>query len=167
MAANYYTNPWRRLLNPGKFLKSIFNKILAIFTYNSFISPLNVIIHRIRGVKIGKSVAIGRCVIIDDYRPDLVEIEDGVALTTGSMILTHKRNVEEFDVEKAYYDYPFLLGKVHIKKNAQIGIRSIIMPGVTIGKASIVAAGSVVTKSVPDYCIVAGVPAKIIKQYKL
>ena len=44
-----------------------------------------------------------------------------------------------------------------------IGVRSIILPGVKIGDSSIVGAGSVVTKNVPDHCIVAGNPAKVIR----
>lgn len=54
---------------------------------------------------------------------------------------------------------------VIIDDNVWIGESACILPGVSIGKGSIVGALSVVTKSVPDYCIVAGVPAKIIKVY--
>lgn len=50
-----------------------------------------------------------------------------------------------------------------IGNNCIIGIRSIILPGVTIGSHVVVGAGSVVTKDIPDHCIVAGNPAKIIK----
>ncbi|GIO99682.1 hypothetical protein J14TS5_47680 [Paenibacillus lautus] len=50
-----------------------------------------------------------------------------------------------------------------IKQGAWIGIAATIMPGVTIGKHSIVSAGAVVTKDVPDHTIVGGVPAKLIK----
>ena len=53
-----------------------------------------------------------------------------------------------------------------IKKNAWIGMRSIILKGVSIGEGSIVAAGSVVTKDVPDYTLVAGNPAVIKKKLK-
>ena len=165
MEKNLYTNPYRRLLNPFKLVKTIFSKTLAVIAYNSFLSPLNVVIHRIRGAKIGKHVGIGRCVVIDDYRPDLVTIEDNVFVTAGTMILTHKRDLSEYSADKAYYDYPFKFGEVIIKKNAQIGIGSIIMPGVTVGVSAIVGAGSVVTKDVPDYTCVAGVPAKTIKTF--
>ena len=48
-----------------------------------------------------------------------------------------------------------------------IGTCSIVLPGVKIGKGSVVGAGSVVTKDVPDYCVVAGNPARIIKQRKV
>ena len=53
---------------------------------------------------------------------------------------------------------------IFIKKNAWIGMRSIILKGVTVGEGSIVAAGSVVTKDVPDYTLVAGNPAVIKKK---
>ncbi len=52
-----------------------------------------------------------------------------------------------------------------INDECWIGANAVIVAGVTIGKHSVVAAGSVVTHSVPPYCIVAGNPAKIIKKY--
>lgn len=57
-------------------------------------------------------------------------------------------------------------GSVIIEDNVWIGEKSSIMPGVHIGKGVIVAANSVVTKDIPPYCIVAGVPAKIIKEFR-
>lgn len=51
-----------------------------------------------------------------------------------------------------------------IEDNVWIGERATILKGVTIGRGSIVACDSVVTKSVPPYCIVAGNPAKVVKQ---
>lgn len=57
-----------------------------------------------------------------------------------------------------------LIGKpIVIKNNAWIGAGATILPGITVGENSIVAAGSIVTKDVPDNCIVAGNPAKQIK----
>ena len=52
---------------------------------------------------------------------------------------------------------------VLIKEGAFIGINSVIMPGVTIGKHAVIGANSVVTKDVPPFAVVGGVPAKIIK----
>nr|WP_255325834.1 MULTISPECIES: DapH/DapD/GlmU-related protein [Veillonella] len=57
----------------------------------------------------------------------------------------------------------YVYGKVTIGKNAWIGMNVTICPGVTIGDYAVVGAGAVVTKDVPDYAVVAGVPAKIIK----
>ncbi|GAM66226.1 acetyltransferase sypM [Vibrio sp. JCM 19236] len=54
-------------------------------------------------------------------------------------------------------------GEIHLKKDAWLGSNVIVKSGVTIGKGAIVAAGSVVTKDIPDYVIAAGNPAKVIK----
>ena len=57
----------------------------------------------------------------------------------------------------------YTYGKVTIKKNAWLGMNVTICPGVTVGEYAVVAAGAVVTKDVPDYAVVGGVPAKVIK----
>lgn len=57
--------------------------------------------------------------------------------------------------------------KVTIKDNVWIGNHCMILPGVCIGKNSVVAAGSVITRDVPDNVLVAGVPAKIIKELSI
>jgi acetyltransferase-like isoleucine patch superfamily enzyme len=56
-------------------------------------------------------------------------------------------------------------GGIKIRKGAYIGARAIILPGVTIGRNAVVGAGAVVTKDVPDSCVVAGVPAKITRRF--
>ena len=53
---------------------------------------------------------------------------------------------------------------VVIGDDVWIGANAVILPGVTIGRHVVVAAGAVVTKDVPDYCVVAGVPAKVVKK---
>ena len=53
---------------------------------------------------------------------------------------------------------------IHIKRNAWIGARVNILPGVTVGENAIVGTGSVVTHDVPDNCVVVGVPAKLVKE---
>ena len=58
------------------------------------------------------------------------------------------------------------VAKVTIGNDVWIGMRSIIMPGVKIGNGAVIGAGAIVTKNVPDYAIVGGVPAKIIKYRK-
>jgi acetyltransferase-like isoleucine patch superfamily enzyme len=55
-------------------------------------------------------------------------------------------------------------GEVVLKKNCKIGSHSVVMPGVTIGKNSIVGAMSFVSSDIPDNCIAHGVPAKIIRK---
>ena len=55
-------------------------------------------------------------------------------------------------------------GKVVLKKNCKIGSHSVIMPGVTIGKNSVVGAFSFVNKDIPDNVVAFGIPAKVVKQ---
>jgi acetyltransferase-like isoleucine patch superfamily enzyme len=56
------------------------------------------------------------------------------------------------------------LKRIVLKRNCWIGANSVILPGVTVGVNSVVAAGSVVTKDVPADTVVAGVPARVIKK---
>ena len=59
-------------------------------------------------------------------------------------------------------DFSTIGGKSEIGEYAWICSRSILLPGIRIGKGAVVASGAVVTKDVPDFAIVGGVPAKII-----
>lgn len=67
------------------------------------------------------------------------------------------------DIERAVLDQGLMTSPVKICEGAFIGINSTILPGVTIGRHAVVGAGSVVTKDVPDYTTVAGVPARVIE----
>ena len=80
------------------------------------------------------------------------------------VILTHTHNIDRTDIPMC--DQGSRVGKVTIGNDVWIGMRSIIMPGVKIGNGAVIGAGAVVTKDVPDYAIVGGVPAKIIKYRK-
>jgi acetyltransferase-like isoleucine patch superfamily enzyme len=151
---------------PGEVIKGIFNRILHIIAYVTFPYQVTVFLHRLRGVKIGKKSHIARLVSIDDRNPELIEIGNGVAITTGVMILSHQRDLSSYKLGMYAMHCPFTEGKVVIKDGAHIGIGAIIMPGVTIGEGAIIGAGSVVTKDIPDYCVAVGIPAKVIKSFK-
>ena len=90
--------------------------------------------------------------------PYLITLGNNVAVTASVSIYTHgggraaRRQIPNFDT----------FGKVVIEDWAYIGSHSLIMPGVTIGEGALVAAGSVVTKSVPAGVVVGGNPAKYI-----
>ncbi len=105
-------------------------------------------------VKFGKGVFINHSAILSASCG--IEFEDGVSVAPGVRIATINH---DFNNRHTIYTY----GKVLIKKNAWIGMNATICPGVTIGKNSVVAAGAVVTKDVPDNVVVGGVPAKVIK----
>ncbi len=107
-------------------------------------------------------VHIGEDCFISTYNwgtePYLIEIKNHVQITHGVSLHTHggahcvRRVLPSFDT----------FGKIIIQDWAYIGAYSQIMPGVTIGEGSLVAAGSVVTKSVEPFTVVGGNPAKFI-----
>ena len=105
-------------------------------------------------VKFGKNVFINHSAILSASGG--IEFCDGVSVAPGVRIATINHDFNERHTKYTY-------GKVTIKKNAWIGMNVTICPGVTIGEYAVVAAGAVVTKDVPDYAVVGGVPAKIIK----
>jgi acetyltransferase-like isoleucine patch superfamily enzyme len=120
-------------------------------------SKMRVFFHKLRGVNIGENVEIGYYVLIDNLYPERVTIEDGATIAARSTVLAHD--------ESALYTGTGeeLIENTRICQNAFIGVHSVILHGVTIGRNSIVGAGSVVTTDVPDNSKVAGVPAKPLK----
>ena len=105
-------------------------------------------------VKFGKSVFINHSAILSASGG--IVFEDGVSVAPGVRIATINHDFNERHTKYTY-------GKVTIKKNSWIGMNVTICPGVTIGAYAVVAAGAVVTKDVPDYAVVGGCPAKVIK----
>lgn len=69
------------------------------------------------------------------------------------------------DEKSNYLSQPLETKPVTIGRNCWIGARVIILPGVTIGNFSIIGAGSVVTKDIPEYSIAVGNPAHVIKKW--
>lgn len=79
-----------------------------------------------------------------------------------SPLFYRKRNTFNIQVVEANSDF-VEYAPVHIGNDVWIGARVIIMDGVSVGDGAVIAAGAVVTKDVPPYAVVGGVPAKIIK----
>ena len=109
----------------------------------------------------GRFIRIGRNVFINHGCSFLdlggITIEDDVLIGPNVQLITENHPVKPS--ERKALDLKAIL----IKKNAWLGAGAIILPGVTVGENSVVAAGAVVTKDVPDNVVVAGIPAKIIK----
>ena len=108
--------------------------------------------YRLMGVKIGKKCWISRRARIDVRRGE-IEIGNKVAIASGAYILGH---IGFHDTKEGQ--------KTIIEDNVRIFVRSIIFPGVRIGKNSIVSAGAVVMKDVPPNVVVMGNPARVIQQ---
>lgn len=114
-------------------------------------------------LKIGNGTYIGRQVQINAWQE--VVIEENVLIADRVFISDADHNYDDMSKPIKLQGDSFK-GGVVIARGAWIGIGAVILPGVRVGKNSIVSANAVVTKSVPDFAIVGGVPAKIIKTQK-
>jgi len=89
-----------------------------------------------------------------------IEIGSHVGIGPGVKILTSSHTLDNID--SPILHNPVEFAPVRICDNSDIGVNAIILPGVTIGIGAQVGAGAVVTQSVEDYAVVAGVPAKVL-----
>ncbi len=110
------------------------------------------------GVSVGEGSIIGEQCFLDGRASIVI----GSHVDIASQVMIYN---SEHDINSA--DFHPIEEAVEIGDYVFIGPRAIILPGVKIGKGAIVAAGAVVTKSVPDFDIVGGVPAKKIGERKL
>lgn len=113
------------------------------------------------GIKIGDNVGIG----LRAYIRGPLELQGNIMMGPEVMILTRNHLFDRIDIfmnqQKGSTVKPVI-----IENDVWIGARVTILPGVRVGTGSIIAAGSVVTKDVPEYSIVGGNPAKLIRSRK-
>jgi acetyltransferase-like isoleucine patch superfamily enzyme len=109
---------------------------------------------------IGNEVTIGRFVCLTAISN--ITIEDGCLLSEHVYMSDHSH---QMDPDKGLIvEQPLISkGPVHVGANSFIGYRACILPGVVLGKHCIVGANSVVTRSFPDFSVIAGSPARFIR----
>jgi serine acetyltransferase len=100
-------------------------------------------LHRARGVNIGANVFIGYDTILETGFPQLITIEDNVTISIRVTIVAHFNGI----------------GGVTIERDAFLGPGVIVLPAVVVGRGAVVAAGSVVTRSIPELTLAQGNPA--------
>lgn len=116
-------------------------------------------------IEIGDRVVVrpASMLFADEYAS--IVVEDNVMLGAGIHCYVNNHRFDRVDlplIDQGYYHSEDVL----IKTGAWVGAGAIILPGVTIGENSVVGAGSVVTKSIPEHSVAAGCPARVIKSLK-
>lgn len=155
---------------PGNSTDSISNKIRLLFLKKlgarientsgvlakaEIINPKNLIVGRQSGIGYKSYISCADKVVIGDR----VLMGQEVMIYTNNHIWNSKK--------RTFYGQGMTTAPVTIGDDCWIGSRSIILAGVNIGRGVTIAAGSIVTKDIPDYVIIGGVPAKIIKEQKI
>lgn len=130
--------------------------IVRIF-FATILRKLRVFKYRLKGCDIHYSAIIEGSVLLDKLYPKGIHIGKNTLVAGGVTILSHDH------CKRVNNNQPFLID-TYIGSNCFIAVGAIILPGVKIGNEVIVGAGAVVTKDVPSNTIIAGNPAKIIRE---
>lgn len=109
-----------------------------------------------RNIKLGRNVFINSGCCFQDQGG--IELGDGCMI--GHQVVIATLNHDLMPERRA----SMMPAKVTLGRNVWVGAHATILPGVTIGDNSVVAAGAVVTKDVPANCVTAGVPARVVKR---
>lgn len=168
-----------------KALRYVFFSLWQCLFAVMFISPLRVWLLRLFGARIGKNTVIERIRLINLYRMGICGITigdncflgDGVTLDSAERITLENDVTLSFDVmvlthtNVGYKNHPVqehipsVAKPVMFKIGCFVGVRAVVLPGLTVGEGAAVAAGAVVTKDVPVKTLVGGVPAKVIRKF--
>lgn len=138
---------------PSRNLRRICYQLAGVSTSTTTTFYMGTRFFKPTGVKIGFDTMIGYNCFLDGRAP--LTIGNHVDIASEVLIYNDEHNIHDNEFGNSY-------GPVTIKDYVFIGPRAIILPGVTIGKGAVIAAGAVVTKDVPDMEIWGGVPAKKI-----
>ncbi len=142
---------WPRITNLGEIL--IGDKFL--FFSNTVTSEM--VAYPGGRLEIGSNVFINYGASLSAHQ--LVRIGDGCQIGSYACLMDNDYHRVE-DRSQPGESSPIVLGK-----NVWLGVRVIVLKGVTIGENAVIGAGSVVTKDIPDNCLAAGVPAKVIRTF--
>lgn len=141
-----------------------------------------VLVFHPQNIHIGCNVYIGHNSILHGYHKNEIFIKDdswigqgcflhgaggikvGRAVGLGPMVKILTSSHVENDLSKPLIFHQLEFGEVRIEDGCDIGMGSILLPGVKVGEGSIVGAGSVVTRDIPPYSVSAGNPARLLRK---
>jgi acetyltransferase-like isoleucine patch superfamily enzyme len=152
------------------FFKNLLRPILISIPkkYISRLGFINYYIYYINGPKerlilLGKYKEQDFANTIFNTRSGIITLEKNVLFSQNVMLLTGKHNFKSLDTEIRRYDVEQVNRDIYIGEGTWLASGCIILGNVKVGKHCVIMSGAVVTKDVPDYCMVGGIPAKIIK----
>ncbi|MCE1202081.1 MAG: acyltransferase [Bacteroidia bacterium] len=160
----WFLNPFKHKKKKGSLVRR--RTRMDVLPFNNFVLGFDSTIEDFATINNG----VGDVIIGDRTRIGLGCVVIG-PVTVGNDVM-FAQNIVVSGLNHGYQDLslppslqPVDTKPIHIGDEVWIGANSVITAGVNIGKHSVVAAGSVVTKPVPPYSVVAGNPAKVLKQY--
>ncbi|MFC4322437.1 acyltransferase [Litchfieldia salsa] len=125
--------------------------VIQLARYTPFLAMKNWLYRTFLNMKIGDQTSFGLMVMLDIMFPEKISIGRNSVIGYNTTILAHEYLIKEYR-----------LGEVLIGDEVMIGANTTILPGVRIGDHSIVSAGTLVNKDVPDGAFVGGNPMRII-----
>jgi virginiamycin A acetyltransferase len=134
------------------YLKKILRKLLSFYSEDYYIDNLSTIE---KNTFLGKNVAITKS-----------KIGSYCSIAPGVLIGMGEHDINKISTSSIFYDNPYeelTKDDCIIEHDVWIGVNAIILRGVTIGTGAVIGAGTIVTKDVPEFAVVVGVPAKVIK----
>lgn len=160
LTANVYVAVLRPLpFGVGKRLRGLwFKRVARQFGPDAWIGQ-GTFVNGPENLSIGRSSSVARGSTLD-ARGGLT-IGDDSMIGFECVLVSHTHESARLDVPmraQGMYSAP-----IHVGDDVWIGARSIVLPGVTVGDGAIVGAGSVVTRDVPAFAVVAGVPARMLR----
>jgi acetyltransferase-like isoleucine patch superfamily enzyme len=159
-------------LHPPRRLRLLFRKLLHIVARNMPWPGPRVFLFRVMGVRVGRHVRIGLDGFFDDQFAELTIFDEGAIIGHRVLIVVHDDTQggaigpgELFRAqERGARPRTGHVGIVRVGRQAIVGARSTLLPGIEIGARAVVLPGSVVTRDVPPGAIVQGSPARILRQ---
>jgi acetyltransferase-like isoleucine patch superfamily enzyme len=153
---------YERRIAPRSVFRLLAQKLLHQAARGCIPGDLRLALYRAMGVRIGQNVFVGLDTWLDDQFPELVVLEDDVVVSFRVTVVVHDdaRRMDRVEAGQA----AGTVAPVVLKRGCYVGACALLLPGVTVGERAVVAAGAVVTRDVPPGTIVAGVPARIVRE---
>ncbi len=145
-------------LVPSHHLRRLFQRSSGVQIGKGSTVHMGVVFYEPKGVQIGEDTIIGEGAVLDGR--DRLQIGNHVAFASEVMVYNSQHDIHD-------PSFRAITKPVIIEDYVFVGPRAVILPGVTIGKGAVVAAGAIVTKNVEPFTIVGGVPAVKIGNRKV